>query len=173
MQDGEYNGSYVLVFNVPRAPRSRIPVYLHNNPDNTYKRNHEGDYRCDASEVRRMFADADIEDNPRDYKILPEFTIERDIDKVTLEQYRRMVATKRPDHPWLLLDDKNLLIKLKGYREDRRENIEGLTLAGLLMFGASLEMALVHVADAQVFFVDTLRFGVVKIDSPDKNRHIT
>lgn len=135
VQDGEYNGSYVLVFNVPRAPRSKIPVYLHNNPDNTFKRNHEGDYRCDTSEVRRMFADADIEDNPRDYKILPEFTIERDIDKATLEQYRRMVSTKRPDHPWLLLDDKNLLIKLKGYREDRRENIAGLTLAGLLMFG--------------------------------------
>ena len=82
-----------------------------------------------------MFADADISENPRDYKILPEFTIERDIDKVTLEQYRRLVATKSPDHPWLLLDDKNFLMKLNGYREDRRDNIAGLTLAGLLMFG--------------------------------------
>ena len=135
VQDGEYNGSYVLVFNVPRAPRNKIPVYLHNNPDNTYKRNHEGDYLCDAGEVRRMFADADISENPRDYKILPEFTIERDIDRVTLEQYRRLVATKSPDHPWLLLDDKNFLMKLNGYREDRRDNIAGLTLAGLLMFG--------------------------------------
>lgn len=135
VQYGEYNGSYVLVFNVPRAPRNKIPVYLHNNPDNTYKRNHEGDYLCDAGEVRRMFADADISENPRDYKILPEFTIERDIDKVTLEQYRRLVATKSPDHPWLLLDDKNFLMKLNGYREDRRDNIAGLTLAGLLMFG--------------------------------------
>ena len=39
VQDGEYNGSYVLVFNVPRAPRNKIPVYLHNNPENTFKRN--------------------------------------------------------------------------------------------------------------------------------------
>ena len=53
----------------------------------------------------------------------------------SLEQYRRLVATKSPDHPWLLLDDKNFLMKLNGYREDRRENIVGLTLAGLLMFG--------------------------------------
>ena len=37
VQDGEYDGSYVLVFNVPRAPRSKIPVYLHNNPDNTFR----------------------------------------------------------------------------------------------------------------------------------------
>lgn len=135
VQDGEYNGSYVLVFNVPRAPRNKIPVYLHNNPENTFKRNYEGDYRCDASEIQRMFADADITEHPRDYKILPEFTIEQDIDKATLEQYRRLVATKSPDHPWLLLDDKHFLMKLKGYRIDRREKIEGLTLAGLLMFG--------------------------------------
>ena len=135
VQDGEYNGSYVLVFNVPRAPRNKIPVYLHNNPENTFKRNYEGDFRCDASEIQRMFADADITEHPRDYKILPEFTIEQDIDKATLEQYRRLVATKSPDHPWLLLDDKHFLMKLKGYRIDRREKIEGLTLAGLLMFG--------------------------------------
>ena len=134
VQEGEYNGSYILVFNIPRAPRNKIPVYIKNNPENTFKRNHEGDYRCQDDEIRRMFADADTE-HPRDYKILPEFSIERDIDKATLEQYRRMVATKRPDHPWLLLDDKNLLMRLNGYREDRRENIEGLTLAGLLMFG--------------------------------------
>lgn len=44
VQDGEYNGSYVLVFNVPRAPRNKIPVYLHNNPENTFKRNYEGDF---------------------------------------------------------------------------------------------------------------------------------
>lgn len=52
VQDGEYNGSYVLVFNVPRAPRNKIPVYLHNNPENTFKRNYEGDFRCDASEIQ-------------------------------------------------------------------------------------------------------------------------
>ena len=96
VQDGEYNGSYVLVFNVPRAPGNMIPVYLHNNPENTFKRNYEGDYRCDASEIKRMFADADSTEHPRDYKILPEFTIEQDIDKATLEQYRRLVATKSP-----------------------------------------------------------------------------
>lgn len=53
VQDGEYNGSYVLVFNVPRAPRNKIPVYLHNNPENTFKRNYEGDFRCDASEIQQ------------------------------------------------------------------------------------------------------------------------
>lgn len=56
VQDGEYNGSYVLVFNVPRAPRNKIPVYLHNNPENTFKRNYEGlSVRCkrNTTHVRR------------------------------------------------------------------------------------------------------------------------
>ena len=34
VQEGEYNGSYVLVINVPRAPRVQIPIYIKNNPDN-------------------------------------------------------------------------------------------------------------------------------------------
>lgn len=41
----------------------------------------------------------------------------------------------KPSHPWLLLDDKELLTQLGGYRVDRREKIEGLTFAGMLMFG--------------------------------------
>ena len=134
MQEREYDGSYILVFNIPRADRSQIPVYLNGNPDNTYKRNHEGDYKCTPDEVRRMFADADIE-HPRDSKILQEFSIETDIDTESLNQYRRMVSAIKPSHPWLRLDNKEMLTKLGGYRIDKRNKTEGLTLAGLLMFG--------------------------------------
>ena len=134
VRDGGYEGNHVLVINVPRADRSQIPVYLNNNPDNTYKRYHEGDYKCLPDEVHRMFADADIE-HPRDSKILPEFSIEDDIDVESLNQYRRLFAAIKPTHPWLLLDNKTFLTRLGGYRIDRREKKEGLTLAGLLMFG--------------------------------------
>lgn len=37
---------------------------------------------------------------------------------------------------WNSLDDKAFLEKLGGYRKDRRTGVEGLTLAGLMMFGA-------------------------------------
>jgi len=134
VKEGAHEGNHVLVICVPRADRRQIPVYLRNNPDNTYKRYHEGDYKCTPDEVRRMFADADVE-HPRDSKILPEFSIEGDIDIESLNQYRRLVAAIKPSHTWLLLDDKAFLTKLGGYRVDRREKIEGLTLAGLLMFG--------------------------------------
>ena len=134
VQDGEYNGVFVLVVNVPKASRNQRPVYVKGNTDNVFKRNHEGDYKCTADEIRRMYADADIE-HPQDSKILPEFSIEDDLDKDSLEQFRRLAAANSPSHPWQLLGDKDFLIRLGGYRIDKREKIEGLTLAGMLMFG--------------------------------------
>ena len=132
--EGEYNGLHVLVINVPRAQRMQIPIYIRNNPDNVFKRNHEGDYQCTPDNVRRMYADADVE-HTRDGRILPEFSIENDIDNETFQQYRRMMSVHNPLHPWISLSDKELLIKIGAYRSDKREKIEGLTIAGLLMFG--------------------------------------
>lgn len=96
VQDGEYNGSYVLVFNVPRAPRNKIPVYLHNNPENTFKRNYEGDYRCDASEIQRMFADADITEHPRDYKFCPNLPSSRILTRQLLSNTAGWSQPKAP-----------------------------------------------------------------------------
>jgi predicted HTH transcriptional regulator len=41
----------------------------------------------------------------------------------------------RPEHPWLSLANKELLEQLGGWRKDRETKLEGITLAGLLMFG--------------------------------------
>lgn len=46
-----------------------------------------------------------------------------------------MLATHRPDHPWLALDDQEFLQVLGGFRHDRQTGEKGLTQAGLLMFG--------------------------------------
>jgi len=50
-------------------------------------------------------------------------------------QYRQRFASHKPTHPWLSEDDQGLLIKLGGWRRDRATKVEGLTVAGLLMFG--------------------------------------
>lgn len=80
-----------------------------------------------------MFADANV-DTPVDSRILRGYSLD-DIDHTSLEQYRRLFATTKPDHPWLALSDIELLSKLGGYRKDRVTGVEGFTLAGLLMFG--------------------------------------
>lgn len=118
---------------VPRATRIQRPVYINNNPmPGTFKRNFEGDYRCIPEEVRQMLRDAN--DEPQDIQILQGFNLS-DLDPETLKSFRQRFSSREPDHPWLALDDQNLLIQLGGWRRDRNTNKEGLTIAGLLMFG--------------------------------------
>ena len=133
--EGEYEGKKLLLIRVPRATRSQRPVYCTSNPfrGHTYKRNNEGDYKCTNEEVRRMLADAD-DTHPQDSRILANYSID-DIDALSLKQYRQYFTSRQPAHPWLALTDIELLEKLGGYRKDRELNMEGFTLAGILMFG--------------------------------------
>ena len=58
-----------------------------------------------------------------------------DIDKETLRKYRQIFEIRNDGHVWNPLDDKAFLEQLGGYNRDRRTGVEGLTVAGLLMFG--------------------------------------
>lgn len=49
-----------------------------------------------------------------------------------------MFKTDNPDHVWNSLGHKDFLMQLGGYAVDRKERTEGLTMAGLLMFGKGL-----------------------------------
>lgn len=129
----EVDGTNLLAIHVPRAARADRPVYIGPTPfGHTYRRHHEGDYRCSDDEVRRMLADADP--TPADHRILTGFTI-NDLDPASLTQYRQRFRAAKGEHAWLSLEDKELLERLGGWRKDRVTGAEGLTLAGLLMFG--------------------------------------
>lgn len=71
-------------------------------------------------------------------KLFLEFYSMDDIDIPTLEKYRIMFKTNNPEHIWNDLGNKDFLIQLGGYTINRKENKEGLTMAGLLMFGKGL-----------------------------------
>ncbi len=123
----------VIVIKVPIAHRTNRPIFINNNPYmGTYKRNIDGDYRCTQIEIGQMIRDAS--DEPQDFGILENFTLE-DIDQGTLKAYKNRFLARQSDHPYLVLDDKDFLKKLGGYKIDRLSKKEGLTLAGLLMFG--------------------------------------
>ena len=126
---------YVLVFEIPRANREQLPVYKGQDPfTGTYKRRDGGDYRCDRDAVRRMMSDSNA-NVPADSRILEGFEFPRDIDLKSIKQFRQLMGSVRSGHPWLALDDLGLLKKLEAYRVDRQSKKEGLTLAGVLMFG--------------------------------------
>ena len=129
-------GKEVVIVNVPRAEYTQRPVYINNNfMRGSFKRNHEGDYHCTEQEVKMMLRDANEAGN--DGLLLEYYTMD-DIDLPTLKAYRMMFSTINSEHVWNGLDNKEFLQQLGGYTINRKEGMEGLTLAGLLMFGKGL-----------------------------------
>ena len=132
----EIDGKTIIWIKVPQADYTQKPVYINGNPmSGTFKRNYEGDYHCKDSEIRAMFRDSS--DDGNDGGLLEGYTMD-DIDPETLKAYRIRFATWNPDHVWNKDDDKTFLRNLGGYAVDRRIRQEGLTSAGLLMFGKGL-----------------------------------
>ncbi|MEG1315664.1 MAG: putative DNA binding domain-containing protein, partial [Anaerovoracaceae bacterium] len=126
----------IIVIEVPRADYKLRPVYIGENPlKGTLKRNNEGDYHCSEDEVRAMIRDQNPDGN--DGLVLEHYTME-DIDVETLIHYRKLFQNINPEHIWNSQSDKEFLESLGGYRIDRRKAKEGLTLAGLMMFGKGL-----------------------------------
>ncbi|MCB9740838.1 MAG: putative DNA binding domain-containing protein, partial [Deltaproteobacteria bacterium] len=126
------DGHTLLVIDVPRAERRARPVFLNGNPLLAWRRSGEGDRRCSEAEVRRMLADAS--DEPVDGQILEGFGID-DLDHETVAAWRNRFSARSPDHPFLAVDLPQMLQKIGAWRRDRRSGVEGLTVAGLLMFG--------------------------------------
>lgn len=127
------NGKKILQITIPAASRKEKPIYLNGQPlGNTWLRLNDGDRRCSDETVKRMLAEQ-VEDE-RDARILPHFGLD-DINSESLRIYRQMLRDEKPGHPYLEQSDRNFLISLRGWRQDRQTNESGLTIAGLLMFG--------------------------------------
>ena len=127
------DGSQLLQINIPRASRAKRPVYLNGNPlGNTFVRRFEGDQRLSDEAVKRMLAEQ-TEDS-RDSRILKGFGLE-DLCAESLRIYRQVFVNRQPDHPWNELDNQDFLRMIGAWRKDRESGEDGLTVAGLLMFG--------------------------------------
>ena len=128
----------VVSIHVPRADYNNRPVFINGNPyKGTFKRNHEGDYHASEDEVNAMLRDQKSEGN--DCIVLEHYGMD-DVDSETLSRYRTMFQNNNPDHVWNQEDNKQFLTMLGGYKKDRSKGIEGLTIAGLLMFGKGISI---------------------------------
>lgn len=135
----------IIVITVPSANRKDKPVYINNNPiTGTYKRYHDGDYKCSKKEIKVMFSESF--ESSKDEITIKEFDI-NNIDRETLENYRRRFKLHKGDmHEWSNLQDKDFLYMIGGL--DR--NTDKLTLAGLLMFGYNKDIVKIKPS----FFLD-------------------
>jgi predicted HTH transcriptional regulator len=128
------NDKCVLIVEVPRAPRTQRPVFIGSDMfTGTYKRNRSGDYQCAREEVERMVAER-VEES-RDTRILPNFGFD-DLVSETITAYRQRLAGLKPDHPFNSQNARDFLKSLGAWGRNRETKEEGLTVAGLLMFGS-------------------------------------
>lgn len=126
-------GRAVIAIRVQPAHRRQKPIYLGENPfRGTYVRLHTGDHHCTEPEVRRMIReslDVSIDSIPLPYLRLD------DLDLDALHRYRQWHRTLHPSSPWIAYDDQAFLEAVRGYRRDSDSGEQGITVAGLLMFG--------------------------------------
>ena len=132
----DINGAKIVSIHIPQADWRVKPISLNGNIYKcTYRRNHEGDYHCKESQIKAMIRDANDDGNDG---ILIEYYGMDDIDPDSLRQYRTEFRLENTDHIWNTYDDKTFLRNIGGYTKDRQSGMEGLTLAGLMMFGKGL-----------------------------------
>ena len=134
----DYEGKKLIVVHVPQASYTMRPIYINKNMlGGTFKRNYEGDYHCTDDEVKSMLRDAN--ENGNDGMLIEHYGMD-DIDLPTLHAYRNRFEMRNIDHAFNQLDDKDFLRNMGGYTTDRSTHREGLTMAGLLMFGKGLSV---------------------------------
>ncbi|WP_049778977.1 AlbA family DNA-binding domain-containing protein [Thiomicrospira cyclica] len=123
----------IIKVTIPEAPRKLRPVYLKNTPFNhSYRRFNDSDQLMSDEDVKRALAEQVNE--TRDNEILLGYGIV-DLNPDSLKRYRQLMAVRNPQHPFNEVDDLAFLERIGAWRKDRESGKQGLTLAGLLMFG--------------------------------------
>ena len=134
----DYEGVSLMCITGPQADYRQRPIYINGNMMNgAFKRNYEGDYHCTEEDVKAMIRDAN--DSGNDGILIEHYNTD-DIDSATLSAYRNRFRTANPDHIWNDDDDKDFLLNIGAYTKYRNTGREGLTLAGLLLFGKGLSI---------------------------------
>lgn len=90
METYDFKGDLIIVIYVPMAKRDQKPVYINDDLfGSTFRRNHEGDYRCTRLQVKTMLRDQ--AENTMDMEVLDDVPMEdlimrpfRDIEIVTV-----------------------------------------------------------------------------------------
>ena len=129
----EENNHVIMAIHVPKAKREQKPVYINGDMFNgTFRRNWEGDYHCDRSEVLAMLRDQPEE--TADMKILQDMSLEV-LNSETVRAYRNRHMAYRTEHVWERLSDEEYLERIGAARLSARDHTLHPTAAGLLMFG--------------------------------------
>jgi ATP-dependent DNA helicase RecG len=130
----EFDDKMVLTFYVPEMPRQAKPVYYDGSMKNAFLRQAGSDFRCTEEELKRLVREASEQSS--DSMILEHYTMD-DLDEGTIAKYRNFLSSHDPASPLLGLSQPDFLKRIGAYSRNRANAQEGITLAGLLLFGKS------------------------------------
>lgn len=126
------NGLKILVITIPEAPYNLKPIYLNGNPKEAYERLGEGDRKLSSEKYKALIVGAKKE---TDNELLKNYDLD-DLDKESLEMYRKELYNQSNNEKYKDIDFKDMLIELGAMRKDRQGTNEHLlTTGGLLFFG--------------------------------------
>ncbi len=125
-------GKTIVAVDVPRPTCHDRPVFVGSNPyTGSYRRNGEGDYRCNEETVDAMLRNRSHAGG--DHQLVESMTI-ADLNQDTLRRYRNRLQMRREGAPWNEIEIEELLLMTGAARRDE-QGIVRPTLAALLMFG--------------------------------------
>ncbi len=131
VQKIEIDKKRIIKITVPKANRSDRPIFIDGEVYNgTYRRNGEGDYKCNREQVKMMLTDATIK--TRDMAVLKAFN-SRALNPKSIKKFRAFLKKTGYAKKFDKLTRRDFLIKIGAVKLEN--GVLRPTVAGLLMFG--------------------------------------
>ncbi len=129
----EYDGLNYVVIEVPRADRRDKPIFVGTDMfRGSFKRNHEGDYRCTKEDVKAMIRDQS--DTTADSLVLDKLSLDV-LNAESIKSYRARFKALREGHVWNKLPTNEFLMKIGAAKISEVDSKIHPTLGGLIFFG--------------------------------------
>lgn len=128
----DIQGKQIVVVYVPKAEAAQRPVHLNQDFRRSYVRLKTGDHKLNESELRSFLSSYTHKDF--DGHILPYATLDH-LNLGTLNKYRNYLKSHNPTSSLLTLSDEKFIEEIGVLSHDIIQNKQGITYAGLLLFG--------------------------------------
>lgn len=126
-KEHEVDGFHIIHIQVPESSQ------VHQTVGKIYDRSNDGDFV-----VRGAHQIAELYNRKRNHYtegvIYPAFRFE-DFKQPLFQKVRNLIRSNNPEHPWLELDDEQMLRMAGLYDRDYKTGDEGYTLAAILLLG--------------------------------------
>ena len=139
IEEVEIDGKVILYINVPESSQ------VHRCKGKIYDRNEDGDLNITDNTTLVSGLYARKQSSYTENKIFP-FADMEDLEDELFERVRKTVKNMRTGHPWTSMDNIDILKSAGMYLKDQNTGKQGITLAGILIFGSELmiQTALPH-----------------------------